>query len=114
MRVFYGAGHEQFTPSELLAHARLAEQAGFDGRVQRPLPAVVGDGPVGARMAWPGAAGAGTARVAIVTAVKRAVARHHRALAARAFARLDQMLPGRVFLGVGSAESLNESPVSCD
>jgi hypothetical protein len=31
MRVFYGAGHEQFPPSALLRHAVLAEQAGFDG-----------------------------------------------------------------------------------
>ena len=31
MRVFHGAGHEQFTPSELLAHARLAEEAKVDG-----------------------------------------------------------------------------------
>ena len=31
MRVFYRAGHEQFAPSELLVHARLAEEVGFDG-----------------------------------------------------------------------------------
>ena len=41
MRIFYGAGHEQFKPSELLRHAQLAEGVGFDGiacsdRVPRP------------------------------------------------------------------------------
>ena len=35
MRIFYGAGHEQVAPSELLVHARLAEEAGFDEHVER-------------------------------------------------------------------------------
>jgi hypothetical protein len=46
MRIFYGAGHEQFAPSDLLRHAQLAADAGFDGiccsdhfqQVSRPQP----------------------------------------------------------------------------
>jgi hypothetical protein len=41
MRIFYGAGHEQFAPSDLLRHARLADDAGFDGRGP-PLPPALG------------------------------------------------------------------------
>ena len=56
MRIFYGAGHEQFKPSELLRHAQLAEGVGSTG------------------------------------------------------SRAATVFPGRVFLGFGSGESLNESP----
>jgi len=41
MRVFYGAGHEQFTPSELLGHARLAEEGAIRIYGQRVLPRLV-------------------------------------------------------------------------
>jgi coenzyme F420-dependent glucose-6-phosphate dehydrogenase len=50
----------------------------------------------------------------IGTAVTPAVKRYHPALVAQAFATLEELFPGRVFLGVGSGESLNESPVGCD
>ena len=43
-----------------------------------------------------------------------AVARYHPALVAQAFATLEQMFPGRTFLGMGSGESLNESPLGFD
>jgi len=114
-RIFYGAGHEQFTPSDLLRHARLAEQAGFDGvacsdHFQPWWPS----GQSGHAWPWLGAVGASTERVTIGTAVTPAVARYHPALVAQAFATLEQMFPGRVFLGVGSGESLNESPVGFD
>src|SRR3954453_244012 len=121
MRVFYGAGHEQFTPRDLLCHAQRAEDAGFDGiscsdHFQPWWP----DGESG--HAWPwlraggastrrgalgtagtpgrggGPAGASTSRVAIGTAVTPAVARYHPAIVAQAWATLEQMFPGRVFL----------------
>jgi hypothetical protein len=34
MRIFYGAGHEQFTPRDLLRHARRVEDAGEIGIVR--------------------------------------------------------------------------------
>jgi coenzyme F420-dependent glucose-6-phosphate dehydrogenase len=39
---------------------------------------------------------------------------YHPALVAQAFATLEQMFAGRVFLGFGSGESLNESPFGYD
>ena len=51
VRYFYGAAHEQFPPGDLLEQAVAAEAAGFDGiELQRPLPALVGAGRVGARL----------------------------------------------------------------
>jgi coenzyme F420-dependent glucose-6-phosphate dehydrogenase len=42
------------------------------------------------------------------------VHRYHPAVVAQAFATLEEMNPGRAFLGVGSGESLNESPCGMD
>jgi coenzyme F420-dependent glucose-6-phosphate dehydrogenase len=115
LRIFYGAGHEQFTPRDLLRHARLAEEAGFDGvacsdHFQPWWP----DGQSGHAWPWLGAVGASTERVVFGPAVTPAVARYHPALVAQAFATLEQMFPGRTFLAVGSGESLNESPLGFD
>ena len=115
MRIFYGAGHEQFTPRDLLRHAQLAEQAGFDGvacsdHFQPWWP----DGQSGHAWPWLGAVGAATERLTIGPAVTPAVARYHPALVAQAFATLEQMFPGRTFLAMGSGESLNESPFGFD
>ncbi len=40
--------------------------------------------------------------------------RYHPVLIAQAWATLEQMYPGRPYLGVGSGESLNESPLGAD
>jgi coenzyme F420-dependent glucose-6-phosphate dehydrogenase len=115
MRVFYGAGHEQFPPDELLTHAVLAEAAGFDGiACSDHLQPWWATGQSGHAWPWLGAVGAATSRVMIGTAVTPAVARYHPVLVAQAFATLEVLCPGRAFLGVGSGESLNESPVGCD
>jgi coenzyme F420-dependent glucose-6-phosphate dehydrogenase len=63
---------------------------------------------------WLGAAGAATDRVALGTAVTAPVHRYHPALVAQMAATLEVMNPGRAFLGVGSGESLNESPLGLD
>ena len=115
MRVFYGAGHEMFTPSELLRHAKLAVEAGFDGICcSDHFQPWWEPGESGHAWPWLGAVGATTDKVKIGTAVTPAVQRYHPALVAQAFATLEEMFPGRVFLGYGSGESLNESPLGCD
>jgi coenzyme F420-dependent glucose-6-phosphate dehydrogenase len=115
MRVFYGAGHEQFKPSELLRHAQLAEQAGFDGiACSDHFQPWWEPGESGHAWPWLGALGATTRNAVIGTAVTPAVKRYHPALVAQAFATLEEMFPGRVFLGYGSGESLNESPFGYD
>jgi coenzyme F420-dependent glucose-6-phosphate dehydrogenase len=115
MRVFYGAGHEQFTPSELLRHARLAAEVGFDGICcSDHFQPWWEPGESGHAWPWLGAVGASTDKVKLGTAVTPAVRRYHPALVAQAFATLEEMFPGRVFLGYGSGESLNESPFGYD
>jgi len=115
MRIFYGAGHEQFKPSELLRHAQLAEQVGFDGiACSDHFQPWWEPGESGHAWPWLGALGATTQRAAIGTAVTPAVKRYHPALIAQGWATLEELFPGRVFLGYGSGESLNESPIGCD
>jgi coenzyme F420-dependent glucose-6-phosphate dehydrogenase len=115
MRIFYGAGHEQFKPSELLEHAKLAAKAGFDGICcSDHLQPWWEPGNSGHAWPWLGALGASTKKIAFGPAVTPAVKRYHPVLVAQAFATLEEMFPGRVFLGMGSGESLNESPVGCN
>jgi coenzyme F420-dependent glucose-6-phosphate dehydrogenase len=114
MRILYGAGHEQFPPDELLRHAQLAADVGFDGICcSDHFQPWWEPGESGHAWPWLGAVGA-TTRVWIGTAVTPAVRRYHPALVAQAFATLEIMFPGRVFLGYGSGESLNESPLGYD
>jgi coenzyme F420-dependent glucose-6-phosphate dehydrogenase len=60
---------------------------------------------------WLGAVGQATDGVAIGTAVTPAGPRYHPVLIAQAWATLERMFPGRPYLGFGSGESLNESPL---
>ncbi|HZQ82540.1 MAG TPA: TIGR03557 family F420-dependent LLM class oxidoreductase [Gaiellaceae bacterium] len=115
MRIYYGAGHEMFPPAELLRHAQLAAEAGFDGICcSDHFQPWWEPGESGHAWPWLGAVGATTEKVTLGTAVTPAVERYHPALVAQAFATLEDMFPGRVFLGYGSGESLNESPLGCD
>ena len=59
---------------------------------------------------WLGAALQATTQLPFGTAVTSALHRYHPVLLAQVFATLEVMYPGRVFLGIGSGESLNESP----
>jgi coenzyme F420-dependent glucose-6-phosphate dehydrogenase len=115
MRYFYGCAHEQFRPSELLRHAQLAEDAGFDGICcSDHLQPWWESGESGHAWIWLGAAAQATSRVPLGTGVTPALERYHPVLVAQAFATLEEMFAGRVFLGFGSGESLNESPVGAD
>jgi coenzyme F420-dependent glucose-6-phosphate dehydrogenase len=62
-------------------------------------------------MTWLGALGARTERVTIGTSVLTPTFRYHPAIVAQAFATLGCLYPGRVVLGVGSGESMNEVPL---
>jgi coenzyme F420-dependent glucose-6-phosphate dehydrogenase len=103
--------HEQFPPDALLRQAVLGERAGFDGICcsdhYQPWWT---PGESGHAWAWLGAAGAMTERASLGTAVTAPVHRYHPAVVAQAFATLEIMFPGRVYLGIGSGESLNETP----
>jgi coenzyme F420-dependent glucose-6-phosphate dehydrogenase len=115
MRYFYGAAHEQFPPDDLLRQAVEAAGAGFDGiGCSDHLQPWWEPGESGHAWVWLGAVGQATNRVAIGTAVTPPGPRHHPVLIAQAWATLERMFPGRPFLGFGSGESLNESPLGAE
>ncbi len=64
----------------------------------------------GAAWPWLGAALAKTDRIVVDTGDTAPILRYHPAVAAQVFAMLGYMLSGRIFLGLGRGESLNEVP----
>jgi coenzyme F420-dependent glucose-6-phosphate dehydrogenase len=112
MRYFYFCAHEQFPPSDLLRQAVEAERAGFDGvGCSDHLQPWWVPGESGHAWVWLGAAGNATGRVALGAGVTPPGPRYHPVLIAQAWATLEEMFPGRPYLGIGSGESLNESPL---
>jgi coenzyme F420-dependent glucose-6-phosphate dehydrogenase len=65
-------------------------------------------------LAWLGAAGASTSRIELGTSVLTPTFRYHPAIVAQAFGTLAVMFPGRIVLGVGTGEHLNEGPLGLD
>jgi coenzyme F420-dependent glucose-6-phosphate dehydrogenase len=114
LRLGYKASAEQFAPTELLGYAELAEQQGFDSVFIsdhfQPWRHTGGHGPFS--MAWMGALGARTQRIAIGTSVLTPTFRYHPSVVAQAFGTLGALFPGRIILGVGTGESLNEVPAT--
>ena len=49
-----------------------------------------------------------------VTGVTAPIYRYHPAIIAQAFASLDILYPGRIGLGLGTGESMNETPLGFD
>jgi coenzyme F420-dependent glucose-6-phosphate dehydrogenase len=112
IRYFHFCAHEQFPPDDLLRQAVAAESAGFDGiGCSDHLQPWWEPGESGHAWVWLGAAAQATARVPIGTGVTPPGPRHHPVLIAQAWATLETMFPGRPYLGFGSGESLNESPL---
>src|SRR5918992_1628482 len=115
MRYFHLCAHEQFPPDDLLRQAVEAEEAGFDGiGCSDHLQPWWEGGESGHAWVWLGAALQATQRVPIGTAVTPPGPRYHPVLIAQAWATLEVLFPGRPFLGFGSGESLNESPLGAE
>jgi coenzyme F420-dependent glucose-6-phosphate dehydrogenase len=114
-RCFFGPAFEQFPPESLLRQAVLAERAGFDGISCSDHLQPWWEGGEGAAT-WPtlGAMGQATERVPLGTGVTPTAARYHPVLIAQAWMTLERLNPGRMFLGLGSGEALNEVPVGDD
>ena len=108
----YKASAEQFGPGELLGFALDAERRGFDSVAIsdhfQPFRHTGGHAP--AALPWLGALAARSERIRIGTSVSTPTLRLHPSMVAQAFATLACLAPGRVFLGVGTGESLNEVP----
>ncbi|BCJ55531.1 F420-dependent glucose-6-phosphate dehydrogenase [Actinoplanes sp. NBRC 14428] len=113
IRFGYKASAEQFAPRELLRYGIDAEQHGFDSVFvsDHLQPWRHDGGHAPAALPWLGALAAGTERVLLGTSVLTPTFRYHPAVVAQAFATLGCLAPGRVILGVGSGESLNEVPL---
>ncbi len=110
LRLGYKASAEQFGPRELLDFAIEAEATGFDSVFVSDhfQPWRHSDGHAPFAFAWLAAAGERTSRVALGTSVVTPTFRYHPAIVAQAFGTLGMLLPGRMILGVGTGEHLNE------
>jgi coenzyme F420-dependent glucose-6-phosphate dehydrogenase len=116
VRIGYKASAEQFGPQELLDFTRAAERAGLEivALSDHFQPWRHHDGHAPAALPWLAAAGQQTERVTIGTSVLTPTLRYSPAMIAQAFATLGCLTPGRVFLGVGTGESMNETPATGD
>ena len=114
LKLGYKASAEQFGPRELLEFSCLAEEVGFDSVFVSDhfQPWKHTDGHAPNSLAWLGALGARTRRVQIGTSVATPTFRYHPSIVAQAFGTLGAMFPGRVVLGLGTGESLNEVPAT--
>lgn len=112
-RFAYFAGHEQWQPEELVQHAVLAEQAGFDMIMvsEHFHPWVDDTSASGFAYATIAAMAQATERVEFCTAVTTPLFRFHPAITAQAAATLDRLSGGRFNLGVGTGENINEGPL---
>ncbi len=115
-RFAYFCGHEQFQPEEIVRHAVLAEQAGFDAVMvsEHFHPWVDDVSASGYAFSTLGAIAVATERVEMVTAVTTPLFRYHPAVVAQAAATIDRLSNGRFRLGVGTGENLNEGPLGYD
>jgi coenzyme F420-dependent glucose-6-phosphate dehydrogenase len=114
LRIGYKASAEQFDPSTLLDFTVEAERHGFElaGVSDHFQPWRHTGGHSPAALAWLGAAGQRTSSVTLGTSVLTPTLRYHPSVVAQAFATLGCLTPGRVFLGVGTGEAMNETPVT--
>ena len=110
LRLGYKASAEQFDPRELLDFAVAAEANGFDSVFVSDhfQPWRHSDGHAPFAFAWLAAVGERTRTIALGTSVNTPTFRYHPAIVAQAFGTLGCLLPGRVILGVGTGEHLNE------
>jgi coenzyme F420-dependent glucose-6-phosphate dehydrogenase len=110
LRLGYKASAEQFGPRELLNFACAAEANGFDSVFVSDhfQPWRHSDGHAPFALAWLAAVGERTSSVALGTSVLTPTFRYHPAIVAQAFGTLGVLFPGRMILGVGTGEHLNE------
>ena len=114
LRLGYKASAEQFGPRELLEFSVLAEEVGFDSVMVsdhfQPWRHNGGHAPYS--LAWLAALGERTSRVAIGTSVATPTFRYHPSIVAQAMGTIAVLNPGRVILGIGTGESMNEVPAT--
>lgn len=114
IQIGYKASAEQFGPRELLEYAVRAEEVGLDSVMisDHFLPWRHEGGHAPFSLSWMAAVGERTKRVLLGTSVLTPTFRYNPAVVAQAFATMGLLYPGRVMLGVGTGEALNEIAVS--
>ncbi|MCV7123294.1 F420-dependent hydroxymycolic acid dehydrogenase [Mycobacterium lacus] len=102
--------HEQFATAQLVDQAQAAEQAGFQYLWVSDHLQPWQDNEGYAMFPWHTLAlvGQRTNHITFGTAVTCPIYRYHPTIVAQAFASLAILNPGRVFLGLGTGERLNE------
>ena len=112
----YWAAHEQYSMHDLLQFVVEAEKNGFTTTMTSDHfhPWWHDNAYGNFAWVWIAAAAARTKRMQFVTGVTAPIFRYHPAIIAQAFASLDILYPGRIGLGLGTGESMNETPLGFD
>src|SRR5438270_312072 len=102
--------NEQFPASQLVKWGEAAEKAGFQAisHSDHFQPWQDNEGHSGFAWVTLAAVGQRTNRVVMGTGVTCPTFRFHPSVVAHGFATLGSLYPGRVFLGVGTGEAINE------
>ncbi|WP_232665705.1 glucose-6-phosphate dehydrogenase (coenzyme-F420) [Pseudonocardia sp. TRM90224] len=114
LRIGYKASAEQFGPRQLVEYGVRAEELGLDSATVSDhfLPWRHEGGHAPFALSWLTAVGERTSRIQLGTSVLTPTFRYNPAVIAQAFATMGLLYPGRVILGVGTGEALNEIAVS--
>jgi coenzyme F420-dependent glucose-6-phosphate dehydrogenase len=114
IKIGYKASAEQFGPQELLDFSVRAEQDGLDivSVSDHFQPWRHNGGHAPNALAWLGAMTQATSKVTLGTSVLTPTLRYPPAIVAQAFGTLGCLAPGRVYLGVGTGEAMNETPAT--
>jgi coenzyme F420-dependent glucose-6-phosphate dehydrogenase len=112
----YWAAHEQYSMQDLLRFVVEAEKNGFTTTMTSDHfhPWWHDNAYGNFAWVWIAAAAQRTRRMQFVTGVTAPIFRYHPAIIAQAFASLDILYPGRIGLGLGTGESMNETPLGFD
>jgi coenzyme F420-dependent glucose-6-phosphate dehydrogenase len=116
MEVGYWAAQEQYSMERLLELVAEAEKGGIRSTMTSDhFHPWWHDNAFGNfTWVWISAAAARTKKMRFITGVTAPIYRYHPAIIAQAFASLDVLYPGRIGLGLGSGEAMNEAPLGFD
>ena len=114
--VGYWASQEQYSMQDLLKFVTEAEHGGFKTCLTSDHfhPWWHDNGYGNFTWVWLAAAAERTKNMEFITGVTAAVYRYNPAIIAQAFASLDVLYTGRIGLGIGTGEAMNEVPVGFD
>ena len=115
LKLGYACEHEEYQPQQLLEFAAEAEKVGFESiwTSDHFHPWAHTNAAGGFAWVWMASAAERTKHVEFGTGVTCPILRYNPAIIAQAFATMRAMYPGRIFIGVGTGEALNEVPVGC-